>query len=541
MNLILLYLTTLLICYIFPTTKQQSKNDSSLVLYLSEYGLKSIQKSILPEIFNNYPIPLPSPGVFEKNIDFIGNLKLNITNLSLKFDKIGDDQIDLIFIENNNTINLTLKDITGSLNFTYDFQSGFYNNKATGVIVISGMGVEISTIISTINNSKYPDKLNPNFQINLLKVPISPLLKINFDAPGRVEMLVKFFFDLISNSISESIVNNLSIEKVDNLNKNISNFMANLELRNTYQNITVDYSLNYDPIIKNKTLEFPFDTVLFAGDNLNNYTYKGKKYDLPHNFYGNAPLFGLFNQYLLDGFFDISQELGKLKAFIFAETIQTDLFKLDVNGVSKFLPNITKNYNSTDKVDLNISSSATPILNFKNQKINAEFNFVIDFLVRKSNNFTNEINHNQNESAALIEFKLNADLGFNIQNAILQIKIKSVEFTDAKVLRSLIGKIEIEKFKSDLNLNINIILLIYSNFNYDLGIFLPRLPGISLNQTTVIPHEGYLEFGIIPQPNKKLKLKFLEDQGLEIKNNKKINLEDIFEQIKDEYLNNFKN
>lgn len=541
MKFIFLYLITLLIGYFLPTTKQQSKNDSSLILYLSEYGLKSVQKTILAEIFNNYPIPLPSPGSFEKNIDFIGNIKLNITNLSLKFDKIVDDQIEIFFIENNNTINLTLKDISGSLNFTYDFQSGFYNNKATGVIIISGMGVEISTFISKINNSKYPDKLNPNLQINVLKVPTSPSLKINFDAPGRVEMLVKFFFDLISNSISESIVNNLSIEKVNNLNKNISNFMANLELRNTYQNITVDYSLNYDPMIKNKTLEIPFDTVLFSGDNLSNYTYKGKKYEMPHNFYSKAPFFGLLNQYLLDGLFDISQELGKLEAFIPAESVQTDLFKLDVSGISKFLPNITKNYNSTDKVDLNVSSSATPILNFTDQKIKAEFNFKIDFMVRKSNNFIKEINNNQYDSAALIEFKLIADLGFSIQNAILQIKIKSIEFTDAKVLRSQIGQIDTEKLKSDLNLNINIILLIYSNFKYDLGIFLPKLPGISLNQTTVIPHEGYLEFGIIPQPDKKLALKFLEDQVLEINDNKKKNYDDIFEQIKAEYLNSFKN
>lgn len=511
MKFIYIYLTSLLaLCYI-SLTKQQEKDESSLVIYLSEFGIKSVQKNLIPAIFNNYPIPLPLPGAFEQKIDFIGKLKLNITELNLKFNNISDDQINIDFIDNKNTINITIKEITGNLNFNYDFQSGFYSNKSTGNIDISDMGVEISTEISTVTNLKNPEKLGPNLQIKYLKVPKTPLLSISFDAPGRVEMLAKFFFDLMSNSISQSIISNLSDDKVKNLNNNITNYMANLELKNTYDNITVDYSLNTQPIIKNKTLEVAFDS-LISSEGISNYTYNGTKYAVPHLFNGEAPIYGFLNQYLLDGFFDIMQNQGKLKGFVPAELVQSPLFRLDVSGVSKFLPNITSNYNASDKVDLSMASLVTPLISFKDKKLKAELNFTVDFLVRNSKN------QNKSESAALMNFKVIADLGFTVQNAKLTIKIKSVEFTDVKAISSNIGVIDTEKMQSSLNMNVNIILIIYSTFNYDLGIFLPNIAGISFNQTTVIPHEGYLEFGIIPTPKNKLnQFAFLIDENDDIK------------------------
>ena len=515
MKYLSLYLTALIaLCFTSLTIQLQEKNDSALVIYLSEYGLKTIEKNIIPAIFNNNPIPLPLPGAFEQNIDFIGKLKLNITELNLKFDNISDEQMNIEFIENNSTINLTVKEITGNLNFTYDFQSGFYNNKATGNIKISDMGVEISTEIGTVANLKNPEKLGPNLQIKYLKVPKTPLLSISFEAPGRVEMLLKFFFDLVSNSISQSIMDNLTNEKVQLFNKNISNFMANLELKNTYENITVDYSLNSAPVIKNKTLEIAFDA-LMSSDSAANYTYNGTKYPVPHKFYGEAPIYGFLNQYLLDGFFEIMQREDKLKGFVPAELVQSPLFSLDVTGISKFIPQMSQKYTGTDKVDLNISSLAAPQISFKDQKLKAAFDFFVDFEVRNSQK------EGKTESAAALNFKINADLGFTVQNAKLQIKVKSVEFTDVKVVSSNVGEINTEKMKSDLNLNINIILLVYSTFNYDLGIFLPKIAGISFNQTTIVPHEGYLEFGIIPEPEKKLKqLAFLVEKGKENKNGK---------------------
>jgi hypothetical protein len=514
MKFLYLYLTTLLALFITSIKAQQEKNDSALVFYLSEYGLKTVQKNLIPAIFNNYPIPLPIPGAFEQKLDFIGKVKLNITELNLKFNNISDEQITIDFIDNNNTINITIKQITGNLNFTYDFQSGFYNNKATGNIIISDMSAEISTEVSTIINAKNPEKLGPNLQIKYLKVPKTPVLSISFDAPGRVEMLAKFFFDLISNSVSQTIVDNLSSEKVENLNKNITNFMANLELKNSFNNITVDYSLNSAPIIKNRTLEVAFVSVISA-DAVSNYTYNGTKYAVPHMFYGEAPVYGFFNQYLIDGFFDVMQFEGKLKGFVPSELVQTALFSLDVKGVSKFLPTLSNKYNASDKVDLNISSLTTPQISFKDQKLKAAFNFAVDILVRNSQN------ENITEIAASLNFKLIADLGFSLQNAKLKIKVKSIEFTDVQVISSNIGEIDTEKMKSNLNLNVNIILLIYSTFNYDLGIFLPKIAGISLNQTTIVTHDGYLEFGIIPQPEKKLgHLAFLVEDVKEEKSEK---------------------
>ncbi len=494
-------------CYINLTKQQQEKNNSALVFYLSEYGLKTVEKSLIPVIFNNKPIPLPLPGAFEQKIDFIGTLKLNITELTLKFDNISEQQMNIEFIENNNTINLTIKEISGNLNFTYDFQSGFYSNKATGNVLIRNMSVEISTELGTVANAQNPEKLGPNLQIKYLKVPQSPVLSISFDAPGRTEMLVKFFFDLVSNSISQQIVENLTTEKVQSFNKNISDFMANLELQNTYGNITVDYSLNSAPLIKNKTLEIAFDALMSA-DTPTNYTFNGTKYAVPHAFYGEAPIYGFFNQYLLDGFFEIMQRQSKLKGFVPAELVQTPLFNLDVQGISKFIPQISEKYNATDKVDLSIASVATPLIGFKDQKLKGAFNFTVDFAVRNSQNL------NKSESAANVNFKLNADLGFSVKNAKLEIKVKSVEFTDVQVISSNIGPINTEKLKSNLNMNINIILLIYSTFEYDLAIFLPRIAGISLNQTTVVPHEGYLEYGIVPQPEAKPKqLAFLVEEA----------------------------
>lgn len=500
MKYIPFYLTTLIaFCFISLTNQQQEKNDSVLVFYLSEYGLKTVEKSLIPAIFNNNPIPLPLPGAFEQKIDFIGKLKLNITELNLKFDNISEEQMNIEFQENNSTINLTIKQVTGNLNFTYDFQSGFYNNKATGNIKISNMSVEISSEICTVANKKNTEKLGPNVQIRNLLVPQAPLLAISFDAPGRVEMLVKLFFNLISNSISQSIVDNLTKEKVENFNKNVSEYMSNLELTNTFDNITVDYSLNSAPVIKNKTLEIAFGAVMGDVTPEANYTYNGTKYVVPHAFYGEAPIYGFLNQYLIDGLFEILQKQNKLKIFVPAELVQTALFSLDVNGISKFIPQISQKYNATDKVDLNVSSLAAPQIGFKDQKLKAAFNFAIDFQVRNPSQ-----SETKTESAAALNFKLNADLGFSVQNAKLQIKVKSVEFTDVQVISSNIGEINTEKIKSNLNLNINIVLLIYSTFNYDLGIFLPKIAGISLNQTTVLPHDGYLEFGIIPGPEKKL-------------------------------------
>lgn len=512
MKFLPLYLTTFIALCFISLTKQQEKNDSALVFYLSEYGLKTVQKDLIPVVFNNYPIPLPLPGAFEQKIDFIGKLKLNITELSLKFDNISEEQMTIDFIENNNTINLTINQITGNLNFTYDFESGFYNNKATGNIIIKDMSAEISTEVGTVANAKNPEKLGPNLQIRYLNIPKTPLLSISFDAPGRVEMLVKFFFDLISNSISQSIVDNLTKEKVELFNKNITAFMSELELKNSFNNITVDYSLSSAPVIKNRTLEVAFDALL-AAEAPSNYTYNGTKYAVPHVFYGQAPIYGFLNQYLIDGLFDILQHQNELNAFVPAELVQTALFSLDVKGISKFIPQIADNYNGTDKVDLNVSSLVTPQISFKDQKLKAAFNFAVDFEVRNSQK------ENKTESAVALNFSLIADLGFSVQNAKLQIKIKSVEFTDVKVISSNIGEVDTEKIKSNVNLNVNIILLIYSTFNYDLGIFLPKIAGISLNQTTVLPHEGYLEFGIIPQPDRKAnQLVFLDEQGMKGEN-----------------------
>lgn len=468
------------------------KNDSGLIVYLSEYGIKQVQKDLIPVIFNNYPIHLPSPGAFEQTIDFIGKLKLNISDLTLTFDNISENQLNIEFIEGSNLINATISDISGSLNFTYNFESGFYNNKANGTIKINGMSAEISSLLCTVNNTRNPGKLGPNIRITSLIIPKSPSLSIDFDAPGRLEMLIKFFFDLVSNSISQSIKDNITKEKVENFNRNITSFMANLELENTYQNITLDYSLNYAPTIKNKTIEISFDANITAE---NNYTYSGQKYNISHKYYGEAPIYGLLNQYLLDGIFDVLQNQNKLNGFVPSELVQSDYFKLNVEGISKFFTNISKFYNMSDKVDLNISSLSPPLLNFKDEKLKGQFNFTLDFLVRKNDTISSE-------SATKVNFIIDADLGFTIKIAKLEIKIRTITFTEAKVMSSNIGDIDTEKLKSNLNLNINIILFIYSTFKYDFGIFLPRIPGISLNQTSVIPHENYLEFGIIPAPEK---------------------------------------
>lgn len=511
------YFTLFLLLSIKETLQQ--KNDSSLVLYLNEIGIKSLEKNILPSIFNSTAIPIPAPGAFETDVDFIGKLKLNITKLSLKFQEIDDDQLNLNFNEPN-ALSLKINNISGSLNFTYVFNSGFYNSENTGSIIFTSLGVDVLSNITTVINKNNAGKLGPNLQIESLNVQDDPKLFINFNSEGRLEALIKFFFDLISTSISETIIQKVKSTNLTDINTQISNYASNLQLKGSSSNITVDYSLNSAPVINNKILELAFDTNLTSDKD--NFTYVGEKYTVPHLFDKDAPVYGIFNQYLLDGIFTLMQRDGKLNGYVLAETVQSDYFNLDVNGVSAFFSSITKYYKSSDKVDLDINCTAPPKIEFKNKKLKGNFNLTIDFLVRQSEKKEEKV------SAVKADFLIIADLDFTIENADLKVKIKSLQVDKMEILSSTIGDLDAKKIISSINFKINVILFAKSSFDIDLSIYLPKIAGISFNQTSIVPHDGYLEFGVIPNEKKLLKKDSIFDKVIgkisEIKDNLNLNL-----------------
>lgn len=525
--------TILLILQLLQISQQneknifENKNDSSLVIYLNEQGIKSIQKTILPTIFNSTSIPIPCPAPFETNIDFIGHLKLEIKKLSLKFNEIDDDQLGLEFNEPN-SIKLQVQNISGNLNFSYHFTSGFYDSENYGNISFSNLGVNLLSNFTEIKNENQPEKMGPNLIIDSLNIQDNPLLEINFNSSGRMEALIKFFFDLISNSISQEIKQKIKDTNLTQINSQISEYASKLKLEGTTNNVTINYGLNSEPRISKKKLEIALDANL--SNNLDNYTYTGNKYNVPHLFEGhdNAPVYGIFNQYLLDGAFTLMEKQGKLNTYIVAETVQSDYFSLDVSGISAFFSSITKYYKSSDKVDLDVKSIAPPSIEFKDKKLLGNFNVTINFLVRQSEKNGTKI------SALEANFLFKADLDFTIENADLKVKIKSLKIDKMIVINSTIGEVDADKVIRSINTKINIILFAKSSFDIDLSIYLPKIAGLSFNHTSIIPHEGYLEFEVIADEKKYLK----ENELKEKKGNFIVNTFEKFSEMKNKFKEN---
>ena len=61
-----------------------------------------------------------------------------------------------------------------------------------------------------------------------------------------------------------------------------------------------------------------------------NYTYTGKKYEIPHLFYNDSAFTLVLNEYFIDGYFDILQKYNQLSGYVEGKNLQNPAFPFNV-------------------------------------------------------------------------------------------------------------------------------------------------------------------------------------------------------------------
>lgn len=468
---------------------------------ITQQSLDLIKNNLIPSYLNDTVIPLQDINT-RQHLDFIGTIKLNLTDNKLKLDKVREDQIE-IELKDNSTINLNLKDLEGVIDFNYTFISGFADRKGTGNVSISEIQIVVSTRLFAHPNILEPNKLGPVLKIEKVDL-VSAKIEINFNDLGNLEKLVQYVIVNTQNAFLALLKKELSGDLLTKIDQQIFNAMVNMPLYidvpNT--NLTIDYSLTESPQVIDNYLELSLNASIDS--RVQGIVYEGPSNPVPRFPSGIDSIILFINEYVFQSALYTLFKQNKLDVFLNSEKIA--LLTTSTLGIA--IPELYEHYGASKPVDVRLDAKEYPIIlfNINDTKLNASF--ISDFIVK--------VNDTDSEKALTLDLKVITDFDLFMNNGIIKIILNEIKLEQIVVLESLIGDVQADMLATSLN---NLIYsfkkVIETSINTELAkIKIPNIAGISFDRSSFDSHEGYIQVKVEMDSTNSIKhdssLKFLE-------------------------------
>ena len=470
---------------------------------ISQKSLDIIKNNLIPSYLNETTIDLKDL-IIKQHIDFIGTIKLNITNNKLRFDKINPDQIEVLLMENS-TINLNVKDMHGVIDFNYTFKSGFDDRKGTGNVTLKNLQIVVSSRVYAHPNIPEPKKLGPIFKIENIDL-ISAEVEIKFNDMGKIEKLVQYLVANIQTAFFTLIKNQLSGEFLTKIDETLFNKMVNMPLFIDIPNanLTIDYSLTKSPEVKNKYLELSLNAAIMS--RANNISYTGTSVSVPEFSYGVDSIVTYINDYVIQSALYTLFNQNKLDVFINSEKVP--ILTTFTLGVA--IPELYEHYQSTKPVDISLDAKDYPKIGFNVNKTKINADYTADFVVK--------MNETYSERALVLDTKVLADFNLFLSAGKIKVVLNEIKLDQIAVQYSIIGEVKSDVLATNLN---NLIFsfkkVIETSINDELSKFvIPSIAGISFEKSSLLEEEGYVQLKVEMDPVVKSKtieekqIKFLE-------------------------------
>lgn len=468
-------------------------DSPSIRLSLSQAGVDSLEMEFFPVFLTGKTIKLDDI-ILKQHLDFLGTIRLNITNCEFLLDGFKGDNVKILFNEPNSVL-IYFKNLTGNINFNYSFQSGFYDNTSPGFVNVSNISIEILTDLLSQPNFYEEKKLSPKINITNFQSDIGGV-DVYFNNLGNLEKIIKYLIDNVQEAFIKLIKEKLSLSSGD-INKLINEKLAKLKLEADIlkTNLTLGYTLSSDPQVFNKNLEFSINSTI-VDKNINE-TYMGQKYPIPHAQTNSSELLTAYiNQNVVESGIFILYKENKTNYFINSQNISA-LTTLTLGFV---IPELYEHYKDTKRVDINLSAEKMPQISFQENSTSIEFDYLTDFIVH----LNDTLNPPQVETAFTADLKININFTILMNEGLLKAHINQIKINEFNVTNSNIGPIDDKNLPDKLNGFINEFLQVISNKIDDVlsKLKIPEFRGVNFNQTEIMIHPGYLQFSTTPHLDK---------------------------------------
>jgi hypothetical protein len=301
------------------------------------------------------------------------NLYDNILKISTQ------SEADIEFVKEDN-LNIITNKIKGEITFNYKFNSKIIDSEGNGTILINNIYMKINNTIIQIHNKHEPEKIIPGIKIDSIQID-DIKLEVRFSKTGTFEKLVKYFYKNLKHYLLNVL--RIEIEKqqvIQNINKQLSTFLENLnlnvpiKLKDIDQNLNFSFSVNEKPLIQNNFLEMSLLGEIkgdyYSYDKINNIS-------LPC-IINNSTLItdhsinSIISQFIINNALDSLYYFGKFNLEITNDTLNVS--ELNIGTMSLIIHELTPKYKTSQKIKMIISAITSPILNFNNNILKMNFN-----------------------------------------------------------------------------------------------------------------------------------------------------------------------
>ena len=476
-------------------------------LALNGSNLGDIERIVVAKLLKEREISL-DPVNYTDNIQILGKMNISLDNIVIKITNSTDAEISLTFAEEKN-INFILNLLQGEITFTYNFYTGLVSSSGNGTAYLNNISLSLNNTVIQVKNDHEPEKFGPGIQID--SVAFNDMdLKFSFDKNGTLEKLLKYInknFKVLLLKIAENELNKESF--LSSINDKLLDVFKSIELNipidnllKIENNLNISFSMNEEPIIKNNTLEVSLEGRL-TGDS---YTYYDvNNITLPH-IYNNTELFtqksinSVVSQFIFNNALDFMKYYGIFDLVITNDTL--GLSEINVGLISIIINEMTKVYNSSQKVKIITNATDSPILrlNENNKIIVNLFQNVKFFVYNQTEKYGNE---DIGTIAVDANTELEVEATFNVKDDKIELTVSSITMLTFDVINSLIGEINIQKVKD--NFKNACTLMILPTINNKIKELIDSLPkplryqDILFSKLEVQSHVDYLKIDLSPK------------------------------------------
>jgi len=421
-------------------------------------------------------------------------MKLALTNATLTVTNINSSQISVTF-NNDNTLAVSVKDVSLNVGFDYVITTNFYNNAGRGSAGISSLAFTMENSLFALENKLTKEKYGritygPGINVNKLVVN-SMQINVAFNNTQPLESLIAFLVDNVNQIFQKQIKDFLDETMVPQANTFLNSTLENVNLVATIPNtsISIDYSLLESPRVINNSLEVSFNATLFAGGNAST---SSDAAVIPHITGSDKQIEVFLNHYVIDSMLEALYDANYLNFYVASESVNsTSVLKLDTDSIGTFIRPLSQAYPNNSKVDIQCNSTQAPSLSLTTNSSNLDFFANCSFFVRP--------NDTGKEEAFRVGVEVSSAVMLYLEKGMLKGEINDLNVAQLTLLATKIGPIDNDKLKNFFNFAFSFGLPIINNIVFKgSGIELPSINGLSFKDTDLLIKEGFVQLEMNP-------------------------------------------
>jgi hypothetical protein len=437
----------------------------------------------------------------------IGTIYTKIQNIVFKNETISPNNFEITLNEPN-IIMVSMTNVTGLGYFDLDLNFWKFIRETDKVdLTINQLNLVANISLQTVESKVDVGKLLPTIKIENINLDLT----FDFDIEGSFfAKLADTFKSTVKNMIKSQIQNQLKTSIAEDAKKYIDNLISN---QTVYYKIpdydfVFDYSLIDAPKVEKGSLVV-YSTAEFVKLNQSNLNLNKLMAKSPHQESFINPLDDQLTLSLSSAC--INKSLNSLydpqlfKFEIKSENVPANSpVQLNTTSLDVFINNLSKTYGKDKKIILDCDIMKAPSI-LVNDKVSISLSGECDLKV--------EVNETFYESA--INFSFDTNLIGNVflqPEGILSATIETLDVSNSILLKSNVPGAEIQYFEQFLDfvtyLGAPIISKKLSNIN--ILPFLPKIEGVSINDSSLDVSNYYINFGVNPKFSQEFLDKLLE-------------------------------